>query len=147
MSHFNFEGHFYGQSPSYSCRWISEIHLQIIGSLPFPVPSEQKKGVNQNQPFNLPTFFPHFRGRQPATFKVFQFEGGPPTSATIFRYGPGRREEKGARKTGMNMKPLPENSFGIPILFKTCSLQKSKRRMHDFKEKLLLLYVQHHIHH
>ena len=62
MSHFNFEGHFYGQSPSYSCRWISEIHLQIIGSLPFPVPSEQKKGVNQNQPFNLPTFFPTFSG-------------------------------------------------------------------------------------
>lgn len=142
LSRFKFEGHFYDQSPSYS--WISEIQLQIIGS----PPSEQKKVSTKINLSTYRRFFRHFSGAanlrpsKSSSLKVDLRRQQP-----FFDMVKGFREEKGARKTGMNMKPLPENSFGIPILFKTYSLQKSKCRMHDFKEKLLLLYVQHHIHH
>lgn len=62
LSRFKFEGHFYDQSPSYSYSWISEIQLQIIGSLPFPPPSEQKKVSTKINLSTYRRFFRHFRG-------------------------------------------------------------------------------------
>ena len=98
-------------------------------SAPFPFPRQASKRRCQPKSTFQPThvFATLFGGRQPATFKVFQFEGGPPTSATIFSIWSRVSGKKRAPvKLGWTWSHCRKIPSGYLFCFKTYSLQKIK---------------------